>query len=36
MADGAMAYNGAKAYHDSKLCNVLFARKPTAAGALAA
>ena len=27
MADGAMAYNGAKAYHDSKLCNVLFARE---------
>ena len=27
MADGAMTYNGAKAYHDSKLCNVLFARE---------
>ena len=22
-----MTYNGAKAYHDSKLCNVLFARE---------
>jgi len=27
MADGTTVYGGAKAYHDSKLCNVLFARE---------
>lgn len=27
MVDGAAAFNGAKAYHDSKLCNVLFMRE---------
>uniref|UniRef100_A0A7S3ERB9 Uncharacterized protein n=1 Tax=Haptolina ericina TaxID=156174 RepID=A0A7S3ERB9_9EUKA len=27
MVDGATTYGGAKAYHDSKLCNVLFARE---------
>jgi len=27
MADGATSYCGAKAYHDSKLCNVLMARE---------
>ena len=27
MIDGATAYGGAKAYHDSKLCNVLFTRE---------
>mmetsp|Transcript_61920 Transcript_61920/g.110091 ORF Transcript_61920/g.110091 Transcript_61920/m.110091 type:complete len:153 (+) Transcript_61920:3-461(+) len=27
MVDGAAVYNGAKAYHDSKLCNVLFMRE---------
>jgi len=27
MVDGATMFGGAKAYHDSKLCNVLFARE---------
>ena len=27
MVDGAVVFGGAKAYHDSKLCNVLFARE---------
>ena len=27
MIDGAKTYGAAKAYHDSKLCNVLFARE---------
>jgi len=27
MVDGATSFGGAKAYHDSKLCNVLFARE---------
>mmetsp|Transcript_34979 Transcript_34979/g.76514 ORF Transcript_34979/g.76514 Transcript_34979/m.76514 type:complete len:349 (+) Transcript_34979:212-1258(+) len=27
MVDGATTFNGAKAYHDSKLCNVLFAKE---------
>ena len=27
MVDGAIEFNGAKAYHDSKLCNVLFSRE---------
>jgi len=27
MVDGAVVFGGAKAYHDSKLCNVLFSRE---------